>query len=180
MSTVQTAEPSVDAEDVALAVAGDAQAYERVYRRHAVRIHTLCRRMVGDSLAEEVTQDVFVRAWEKLDRFGGQSAFGTWLYRLAINVCLGARERSSKRAHRFGGEATEVDRAAGRPSRPDHRVDLERAIERLPSGAKEVFVLHDIEGYKHREIAELLGVAEGTSKSQLHAARMSLRDYLRA
>jgi RNA polymerase sigma-70 factor, ECF subfamily len=180
MSTVRTVPPSADTEDVALAVAGDADAYERVYRRHVARIHTLCRRMVGDGLAEEVTQDVFVRAWEKLDRFEGKSAFGTWLYRLAINVCLGERERAGTWAHRFGGDEGVVDRTAGARSSPEHRVDLGRAIERLPAGAREVFVLHDIEGYKHREIARLLGVAEGTSKSQLHSARMSLRDYLRA
>jgi RNA polymerase sigma-70 factor, ECF subfamily len=172
--------PSADTEDVALAVAGDATAFERVYRRHVTRIHTLCRRLVGEGLAEEVTQDVFVRAWQKLDRFEGRSAFGTWLYRLAINVCLGHRERASTRAYRFGGDAGVLERTEGVRSQPEHRVDLGRAIERLPAGAREVFVLHDIEGYKHREIARLLGVAEGTSKSQLHEARMSLRDYLRA
>jgi RNA polymerase sigma-70 factor, ECF subfamily len=179
VSTVRTVGPTADTEDVALAVAGDAEAFERVYRRHVTRIHTLCRRMVGESEAEQVTQDVFVRAWEKLDRFGGKSAFGTWLYRLAINVCLGERERSSKRAFRFGGDEAVVERTAGRRSHPEERMDLMRAIDRLPAGAKEVFVLHDVEGYKHREIAELLGVAVGTSKSQLHEARMSLRSFLR-
>jgi RNA polymerase sigma-70 factor, ECF subfamily len=180
MSMVRTVPPAADTEDVALAVAGDAEAFERVYRRHVARIHTLCRRMVGEGLAEEVTQDVFVRAWEKLERFEGRSAFGTWLYRLAINVCLGQRERAVTWAYRFGGDESVVDRTEGLRSRPEDRVDLGRAIERLPAGAREVFVLHDIEGYKHREIARLLGVAEGTSKSQLHSARMSLRDYLRA
>jgi RNA polymerase sigma-70 factor, ECF subfamily len=178
MSMVRTALPGADVDDVALALAGDAAAYERVYRRHVARIHTLCRRMVGESLAEETTQDVFVRAWEKLDGFQGRAAFGTWLYRLAINVCLSKRERAGRWAMRFGGGDGAVDRAAGARPSPEDGVDLSRAIERLPAGAREVFVLHDIEGYKHREIARLLGVAEGTSKSQLHAARLSLRNYL--
>jgi RNA polymerase sigma-70 factor, ECF subfamily len=179
MSAVEVA-PMADAEDVTLAVAGDAAAFERVYRRHVVRIHSLCLRMVGESLAEEVTQDVFVRAWEKLELFGGKSSFGTWLYRLAINVCLGERERVGKRAARFDGDVGVLDRTAARRESPEHRLDLVRALDRLPAGAREVFVLHDVEGYKHREIGELLGIAEGTSKSQLHEARMTLREYLRA
>lgn len=177
MSTVRTA-PEADARDVGLAVAGDHEAFERVYRRHVARIHSLCCRLVGHELAEELTQDVFVRAWEKLDLFKGRSSFGTWLYRLAINVCLGERERVGKQAARFGGDGSELDRATGRRDRPDHRVDLVRALDRLPAGARTVFVLHDVEGYKHREIGQVLGIAEGTSKSQLHEARMTLRNYL--
>jgi RNA polymerase sigma-70 factor, ECF subfamily len=180
MTMVRVAPPTADTEDVALSVAGDAEAFERLYRRHVARIHTLARRMVGDDMADEVTQDVFVRAWEKLDRFAGRSSFGTWLYRLAINVCLGRREEAGRRAHRFGGDVAAVDRAAGRRVEPGHGVDLERALRRLPAGAREVFVLHDIEGYKHREIGEILGIAVGTSKSQLHEARMTLRAHLSA
>lgn len=165
--------------DVALAVAGDPRAFERLYRRHVSRIYTLCRRMVGEDQAEEVTQDVFVRAWEKLDRFGGKAAFGTWLYRVAINVCLGERAKASRRHYRFWNDEARVARTAGRKSQSDARMDLSRAVEQLPDGAREVFVLHDVEGYKHREIADLLGIAQGTSKSQLHEARMALRKHLR-
>jgi RNA polymerase sigma-70 factor, ECF subfamily len=178
MSSLQVA-PAADVRDVALAVSGDTAAFERVYRRHVDRIYSLCRRLVGEDLAEEVTQDVFVRAWEKLGLFRGRSAFGTWLYRLAINVCLGEREKAARRSARFVGDVRELERA-GQRTNPGQRVDLARAIERLPGGAREVFVLHDMEGYKHREIGALLGIAEGTSKSQLHEARMALREYLRS
>lgn len=177
--TVESARGSPDVADVELALAGDPQAFERLYRRHVARIYSLCRRMVGEGEAEEVTQDVFVRAWEKLDRFGRRAAFGTWLYRVAINVCLGERAKTSRRRFRFWSDEATVERAAGRRSQSDVRLDLSRAIEQLPHGAREVFVLHDVEGYKHREIAELLGIAAGTSKSQLHEARMALRGHLK-
>jgi len=178
MTTVRVGAPTADTEDVALAVAGDAEAFERVYRRHVTRIHTLCRRMVGPDSAEEVTQDVFVRAWEKLELFRGKSAFGTWLYRLAINVCLGARTTAGRRGERFLSDEGAVGRAATRRSQPEARMDLDRAVDGLPEGARRVFVLHDVEGYKHREIADMLGIAVGTSKSQLHEARMALRQRL--
>lgn len=176
--TVETLSPTADTEDVALAVAGDAEAFERLYRRHVGRIYGLCQRMVGSDAAEEVTQDVFVRAWEKLDLFGGKAAFGTWLYRLAINVCLGQRAKASRWRERFRSVDGLFDQLRGRRSQTENRMDLSRAIERLPNGAREVFVLHDVEGYKHREIGDMLGIAVGTSKSQLHEARMALRTYL--
>jgi RNA polymerase sigma factor (sigma-70 family) len=97
MNTTDPGAPTTDTDDVALAIAGDARAFERLYRRHEVRIHTLCRRMVGPELSEDVMQDVFIRAWEKLALFKGRSSFGTWLYRLAINVCLARREKAGKR-----------------------------------------------------------------------------------
>ncbi|HUG41612.1 MAG TPA: RNA polymerase sigma factor [Longimicrobiales bacterium] len=173
--------PTTDAEDVALATAGDTRAFERLYRRHVARIHALCRRMVGPSLADDTAQDVFIRAWEKLELFEGKSAFGTWLYRLAINVCLARRTKAGKRQERFRSDAVALERAVAPPRRhADHRMDLDRAIERLPERARQVFVLHDVEGYKHREIGDLLGISSGTSKSQLHEARMALRAQLRA
>jgi RNA polymerase sigma factor (sigma-70 family) len=173
--------PTTDAEDVALATAGDTRAFERLYRRHTARIHALCRRMVGPALAEDTTQDVFVRAWEKLELFQGRSAFGTWLYRLAINVCLARRTKAGKQRERFRRDEIALERAESPTRRhADHRMDLDRAIDRLPQRAREVFVLHDVEGYKHREIGELLGISSGTSKSQLHEARMALREHLRA
>jgi RNA polymerase sigma-70 factor, ECF subfamily len=177
--TVETISPTVDTEDVALAVAGDAAAFERLYRRHVGRIYGLCQHMVGSDSAEEVTQDVFVRAWEKLEQFGGKSAFGTWLYRLAINVCLSQRAKASRLRDRFRSMDGLISQPPGRSSQAESRMDLGRAMDRLPTGAREVFVLHDVEGYKHREIGDMLGIAVGTSKSQLHEARMALRSYLR-
>lgn len=180
MKTADPGPPTTDTEDVALAVAGDTQAFERLYRRHVVRIHSLCRRMVGPELVEDVTQDVFIRAWDKLELFSGRSAFGTWLYRLAINVCLARRTKAGKRRERFKHDPIAMDRARSRKQRPDDRMDLDRAIDRLPPRARQVFVLHDVEGYKHREIGDMLGISAGTSKSQLHEARMALRDHLTA
>lgn len=179
-TTISTAAEAAEAdrEDVRRARDGDTAAFERVYRRHAARIHTLCRRMLSPEEADEATQDVFVRAWEKLALFRGESAFGTWLYRLAINLLLARRQSRATYEGRFSADA-DVIPLAGRRERPDLRVDFEAAIETLPRGAREVFVLHDVEGYTHEEIAGLLNVTAGTSKSQLHRARMSLREYLR-
>ena len=121
---------------------------------------------------------MFVRCWQKLALFRGDALFGTWLYRLAINALLARRGTSARLAERSsGGDPTELPLAARR-ERIDLRVDFEQAVAQLPPGARQVFVLHDIEGYTHEEIAELLGTAPGTSKSQLHRARMTLRQYL--
>lgn len=182
LARMKTADPgpTTDTEDVALAIAGDTRAFERLYGRHVARIHALCRRMVGPELAEDVVQDVFVRAWDKLELFGGRSSFGTWLYRLAINVCLAKRTKAGKRRERFKHDELAMERARSAPRPPDARMDLDRAIDRLPPRARQVFVLHDVEGYKHREIGEMLGISTGTSKSQLHEARMALRLHLTA
>jgi RNA polymerase sigma-70 factor (ECF subfamily) len=134
--------------------------------------------MLGGEHADETTQDIFVRAWQKIGLFRGESAFGTWLHRLAINVVLARRGELGKARDRFSDDETVLDRIATRPATVDTRMDFEAALERLPAGAREIFVLHDIEGYKHEEIAELLQVTAGTSKSQLHRARMVLRQYL--
>ncbi len=167
-----------EAADVALAAAGDSSAFERVYRRHAPRVHSLVRRMVGaEGDADEVTQDVFVRAWEKLRTYRGEAAFGTWLHRLAVNVALNWRKAAARSRQRFDDEAP-TDALAGRQDRGPERMDLEEAIRRLPPGARQVFVLHDVEGFRHEEIAELMDVTEGTSKAQLHRARMLLRGHL--
>ncbi|NJD09595.1 MAG: sigma-70 family RNA polymerase sigma factor [Gemmatimonadetes bacterium] len=176
MTTTLAADP--DAEDSRLAQAGDAGAFERIYRRHAARIHSLARRLVGPDEADEATQDAFVRAWEKLALFRGDALFGTWLYRLAINVMLGRRGSTAKRDERFGGGDPAVLPLSGRRDRVDLRMDFERAVEELPTGARQVFVLHDVEGFTHEEIAQQLAVSVGTSKSQLHRARMTLRQYL--
>lgn len=167
-----------DAVDATLAASGDAHAFERLYRGHLSRIASLARRMLGDGDTDDVIQDVFVRAWQKLDTFRGEAAFGTWLHRLAVNVILGRRETLGirRRRHLDGDAALEL--VPSRRQTPEISMDFETAIGRLPEGAREVFVLHDVEGYRHEEIGELLGVAVGTSKSQLHRARMALRRHL--
>ena len=174
-----------DETDVTLAARGDRKAFERLYRQHVNRVFSLCARMVGDrTRAEELTQDAFVRAWEKLDQFRGDSAFGTWLHRLAVNVVLNDRQTESRRRGRQDESVEDVDTMAHgdvRPSPvPGMSIDLERAIAGLPPGARRVFVLHDVEGYTHDEIGELLGVTAGGCKAQLHRARLLLREALNA
>lgn len=177
--------------DVALAASGDRQAFERLYRHHVNRVFSLCARMVADrQRAEELTQDVFVRAWEKLHLFRGESSFATWLHRMTVNVVLNARKSEGRRQARFeeseeengGGvdamAASSTSGVVGMPLPPGDLLDLETAMKRLPPGAKRVFVLHDVEGYKHEEIAEMLGVTTGATKAQLHRARLLLREAM--
>ena len=160
-----------------LAAAGDAHAFGRLYRQHAGRIHTLARRMAGDDEADELTQDVFVRAWEKLRTFRGEAAFGTWLHRLASNLILAKRAAMARRRGREAGDEL-LEIAPGRNPPPELRMDFETAMGHLPEGAKQIFVLFDVEGYRHEEIAGMMGISVGTSKSQLHRARMILREHL--
>ncbi len=167
-----------DAADVALAQSGDAQAFERLYRAQVARVHSLARRMVGSDEADEVTQDVFVRAWQKLHTFRGESAFGTWLHRLGVNVMLAYRRALGARRRYLDEDVDVTTAGSSRPAPVELTMDLEAAMERLPNGARQIFVLHDVEGYKHEEIAEKLGITAGTSKAQLHRARMALRRHL--
>ena len=134
--------------------------------------------MTSAEHADELTQDVFVRAWEKLSTYRGEAAFGTWLYRLAVNVILGQRAVMSRIRDRLHGGDEMLEVVPTRPDQVELTVDFEAAIERLPDGARQVFVLHDVEGFKHQEIGEMLGVTAGTSKAQLHRARMALRQYV--
>ncbi len=164
--------------DVALAAAGDVSAFERVYRTHVARIHGLVRRMLGSGEADEVTQDVFVRTWQKLGQFRGESAFATWLHRLAVNVVIERRRAFAVQRARRADDDTALLTATSMPARPDLALDFESAIGQLPPGARDIFVLHDVEGYKHREIAAALRITTGTSKRQLHRARMLLRKHL--
>jgi RNA polymerase sigma-70 factor, ECF subfamily len=162
------------------AQAGDMAAYEELYRDNVGRIYGLCLRLAGNAnLAEELTQDVFVRAWQKIGSFRGESAFSTWLYPLAVNVALSERRARSRRTSRVftTDDITPFERAEQAPA-PERGLDLERALEELPEGARAVFVLHDVEGFKHQEIANLTGIAAGTSKAQLHRARRLLREAL--
>ena len=165
---------------VRAAQSGNVAAFERLYQENVKRVYALCYRMSGGAqLAEELTQDVFVRAWQKLASFRGESAFSSWLHPIAVNVAYSERRARVRRESRvsahddltpFEGEAP--------PAQPALSVDLERAIQGLPEGAREVFVLHDVEGLKHEEIAEYVGIAVGTSKAQLHRARRLLREAL--
>jgi RNA polymerase sigma-70 factor (ECF subfamily) len=135
--------------------------------------------MAGADWAEDLTQDVFVRAWTKLGTFRREAAFGTWLHRLAVNLILSRRETLRRRQQRQHPEPEILDRLPTREQNPGHTLDLEVALQRLPEGARQVFVLYDVEGYPHAEIAELMGISPGTSKSQLHRARMMLREALK-
>ena len=170
-----------DSRDVAMAAAGDRQAFERLYRTHANRVYSICTRMSGSRIrGEELTQDVFVRTWEKLPQFRGESAFSTWLHRLAVNVVLNARKVEGKQDARTEDSDVQDERRDEMSRAPLHieRMDLKDAIAKLPEGARKVFVLHDIEGYKHEEIAEMMGITSGGSKAQLHRARLLLREAL--
>ena len=157
---------------------GDVDAFEVLYRTHLPPVYALCRRMCGDEQqARDLVQDVFVRAWERLASFKGQSALGTWLHRLAANTVL-ERLRSTKRDD-ARWDAGDVD-LLGEQAAPqlDARMDLETALARLPHGARVAFVLHDIEGYSHDEVAELTGTAPGTARAQAWRARQALLKLL--
>lgn len=159
---------------------GDAEAFEQLYRTHVGRVHALCLRMTGDQLeAEERTQDVFVRAWEKLGSFRMESRFSTWLHRLTVNLVLQTRRSKGRRRDRFE-EVPDLERfdRAATAAMPGTRLDLERAIQTLPEGAKRVFLLRDIQGFKYKEIAEMVGVSLGTVKAQIHRARGLVQEAL--
>jgi len=185
--TVRPGESEVDAEHalVAQAASGDAKAFEQLYRRHVGRVYGLCVRLVnGDQAkAEQYAQDAFVRAWENLGGFRGGSKFSTWLHRLTVNVVLG-EHRLLKRWVSFEDQpedesGTVLEELTSHPqAQTADRMDLERALARLPKGARAVLILHDVEGYRHDEIAELTGIAVGTSKAQLHRARKLMKEYL--
>jgi RNA polymerase sigma-70 factor, ECF subfamily len=157
------------------------EAFETVYRQHAPRIYALATRMAGSpDEGEDLLQEIFLQAHRKLASFKGDAALGTWLYRMAVNHCLDfVRSRQAKMSKVT--ETLDADTSTqptARRETPIARIDLERALERLPEGCRAAFVLHDVEGYDHREVAEMLGIAEGTSKSQVFKARMKLRGLL--
>ncbi len=159
---------------------GDADAFELIYQKHVPRVYALCLRMLSDPRhAEEATQDVFVRLWENLDSFEFRSAFRTWLHRLGVNVVLGRIRSETRRADKTLSVAdVELFEREVKEAMPETKLDLEKAIATLPAGAKEVLILHDIQGFRYREIAELVGIAEGTVKSQLSRARRLVREAL--
>jgi RNA polymerase sigma-70 factor (ECF subfamily) len=164
---------------------GDLGAFEELYRAHAGRLYGLACRMLGNPAdAEDLLQDIFLSAHRKLDSFRGDAALGTWLYRLATNQIL---DHVRSRAGRAGQLTDGLDDASVLPDAAGHRladraidrIDLERAVAELPEGCRAAFLLHDVEGLEHREVADALGIAEGTSKSQVHKARLRLRGLLR-
>ena len=165
---------------------GDAAAFESLYRAQAGRLYSLLVRMTGSAEdAEDLLQDVFVQAHRKLASYRGESSLGTWLYRMAVNHCLdhlrGKQTRMARATDSLDAESA-PEPAAAAPRLPEAitRIDLERAIAQLPDGCRAAFILHDVDGLEHREVAAALGVSEGTSKSQVHKARMKLRVLLQA
>jgi RNA polymerase sigma-70 factor (ECF subfamily) len=176
-------------EDIQLAQQGDAAAFERIYKLHSRRVYGLCLRMTGNQAqAEDLTQEAFLHLFHKIQTFRGDSAFSTWLHRLCVNVVL-MRLRKKSLIGASLDELTEPNEETGAPGMeigaPDmrlggvvDRLHLQHAIDQLAPGYKEMFLLHDVEGYEHNEIAEMVGCSVGNSKSQLHKARMCLRSLL--
>ncbi|HEX9829634.1 MAG TPA: sigma-70 family RNA polymerase sigma factor [Bacteroidota bacterium] len=165
---------------VRLAQQGDRRAFEQLYREHVGRVYAVCLRICADTgRAEELTQDVFVRTWQVLPSFRGESAFSSWLHRLAVNVVLvDFRSQRRRTARVQSTDDIELYDSPEHSASPGTSLDLEEAIKKLPPQARTIFVLHDIEGYKHEEIAEQLELAVGTSKAQLHRARKLLKEVL--
>lgn len=174
--------PADPARLVAKAREGDFAAFEELYRSHVGHVYAVCFRLARDpALAEELTQQAFVQAWSRLSTFRGKGGFRAWLAKLALNVVLAerrARGRRRTREDEAARDAVYPRPAVPAPSEGATGVDLERSIGELPQGARDVFVLHDVQGYRHDEIAGLLGIAPGTSKAQLHRARRLLREAL--
>lgn len=164
--------------------AGDLGAFEELYRQHSGKLFSLACRMLGNpSDAEDLLQDIFLQAHRKLDGFRGDSALATWLYRLAMNQCLDHLRSRTARTNQVTDTLDEEPGwyqpgQRGLAEQTVSKIDIERALARLPDGCRAAFVLHDVEGLEHREVAGILGIAEGTSKSQVHKARLRLRALL--
>ena len=157
----------------------DARAFEALYKLHIDKVYGVCLRMTGNvSEAEDCTQEAFIQAWNKLEKFRGDSAFSTWLHRIAVNSVLG-RMRKSKREQDRITAVTDVDTPKFETGDSAEMRDLSEAIDRLPKGARHVFVLHAVYGYSHDETGSMLGIAAGTSKAQLHRAKRLLVQQLK-
>lgn len=179
MVTTNTDAIADEAAWIRQAQASDRQAFEALYRLHVDKIYGLCLRMTGNvSEAEDCAQDAFIQAWKKLARFRGDSAFATWLHRIAVNTVLG-RMRKSKREQDRIHAVSDFPSTALATNDPGELRDLSEAVDRLPAGARHVFVLHAVYGYSHDETANMLGIAAGTSKAQLHRARRLLSQQLK-
>src|SRR5436189_498271 len=174
-----------DYELAAASAAGDAAAFEKLYQLHHRRVYSLCLRMLGNATeAEDLTQDVFVQLYRKIGSFRGDSAFTTWLHRMTVNqVLMHFRKRTVKYEKTTEEGETPVQIVSG-TSNPERmrivdKIALDNAIDQLPEGYKNVFMLHDVEGFEHEEVARILGCSVGTSKSQLHKARLKLQKLLK-
>jgi RNA polymerase sigma-70 factor, ECF subfamily len=188
-SSRQSTKPLTEADAIRLAQAGDAAAFEFLYQLHGRRVYALCLRMLNNPAdAEDLMQEAFLQLFRKIGTFRGESAFSTWLHRMTVNVVL-MRLRKKSLPVASLEETTEPDDETGGPRKdigaPDlrlsgavDRVNLERSVEKLPPGYRTVFVLHDVQGYEHNEIADIMGCSVGNSKSQLHKARTRLRQLL--
>jgi len=170
---------SDEADWIAQAQRADARAFESLYRLHIDKVYGLCLRMTGNvSEAEDCAQEAFIQAWSKLDKFRGDSAFSTWIHRIAVNAVLG-RMRKSKREHDRIQIAAETGPSPVAMGDGGELRDLSEAVDRLPEGARHVFVLNAVYGYSHEESSNMLGIAVGTSKAQLHRARRLLSQQLK-
>jgi RNA polymerase sigma-70 factor (ECF subfamily) len=181
MTKIEPDETRVDWEGalVQRARSGDVRAFERLYREHVGRVYGLCLRMTRDpAMAEDCTQETFINAWKALARFETRSSLATWLHRIAVNVALAKRRKATPLIELNTADDAEGIETEWTLETPMEVNEIEAAIERLPDGARDVLVLHAIYGYSHVEAAEMLGVAEGTCKAQLHRARGLLRDKL--
>jgi len=181
MTQIEPEDTRVDWEGalVQRACAGDVRAFERLYREHVGRVYGLCLRMTRDpAMAEDCTQETFINAWKALARFETRSSLATWLHRIAVNAALAKRRKATHVVDLLLEDDEDVVESEWTLETPLEVNEIEAAIERLPDGARDVLVLHAIYGYSHIEAAEMLGVAEGTCKAQLHRARSLLRDKL--
>jgi len=179
---------AVHRDDLALAErcrSGDVEAFESLYREHASRLFSLAVRMMGNRPdAEDLLQEIFLTAHRKLPSYRGDARLGTWLFRLATNLCLDHLRSKAARMSKATSSIEDdhamepVSPAAGPAVGAVQHIDLERAVARLPAGCRAAFLLHDVEGFEHREVASMLGISEGTSKSQVHKARLKLRRFL--
>ena len=169
---------SDEAEWIARAQRADSRAFETLYRLHIDRVYGLCLRMTGNvSEAEDCAQDTFIQAWNKLDKFRGDSAFSTWIHRIAVNAVLGRMRKSKREQDRIQAAAEAGPPPVSMGDGGELR-DLSEAVDRLPRGARHVFVLYAVYGYSHEEAGNMLGIASGTSKAQLHRARRLLAQQL--
>lgn len=166
---------SLDSADAAQSARGDTAAFERLYRRHQARVHRLARRIVGEDHAEDATQDIFFRAWTKLQTYRSDAAFSTWLHRLALNVLIRWGQGPSGTRHAAPGPPDESIPAT--TPAPDAFLDLDAALAAIPADLRAAVVLHDIEGFSHEEIGELLNISLTAARMRLYRARMALRAY---
>jgi len=157
----------------------DTTAFESLYRLHVDRVYGLCLRMTGNpSEAEDCTQEAFIQAWNKLSKFRGDSAFGTWIHRIAVNSVLGRMRKARREQDRIEA-VTDISPAPETVGDSGNFEDLQNAVDDLPEGARHVFVLHAVYGYSHDETGDMLGIAAGTSKAQLHRAKRLLAQQLK-